>query len=138
MFCFVFWIFYTIPEVICTNEIKDIWWTIFCLALSCCCKDVWGEEKSSRVSKWHKRNAVIWDLHRSKRVSSNFETGIKHKFRYVDYPTKFLNSVINQLLTSKINNSFIIPTDLLEESKPFILVEIPCCEENGNAFKTFY
>ena len=40
-----------------------------------------------------------------------------------------LNSIINQFLTVKNNDSFIISTIVCEESKPFILVEIPYCEE---------
>ena len=62
---------------------------------------------------------------------------IKRKFRNADYPPKYLNNVINQFLTLKNNNSFIIPPDLFGKSKPFILVEIPCCEENENASKHF-
>ena len=62
---------------------------------------------------------------------------IKRKFRNADYPPKFLNSVIHQFLTPKNNDSFIILPDLFEESKPFILVEIPYCEKNENASKYF-
>ena len=94
----------------------------------------------SRVPKRYKRNAVIGDLHRSKRISSNFEMEIKvikRKFRNADYPPKFLNSVIHQFFTPKNNDSFIIPPDLFEESKLFILVEILCCEENEHASKHF-
>ena len=45
-----------------------------------------------RVSKWYKRNALIGDLHRSKRLSSNFEMEIKvikRKFWNADFPLKF-------------------------------------------------
>ena len=62
---------------------------------------------------------------------------IKRKFRNDDYPPKFLNSVIHQFFAPKNNDSFIIPPDLFEESKPFILVEIPYCEENKNTSKHF-
>ena len=62
---------------------------------------------------------------------------IKLKFRNADYPPKFLNSAIHQFFISKNNNSFIIPPDLFKESKPFIFVEIPYCEENGNVSKHF-
>ena len=92
---------------------------------------------SSRVPKWYKRNAAIGDLHRSKRISSNSEVEIKvikRKFLNADYPPKFLNSIIHQFFTPKNNDSFIIPPNLFEESKSFILVEIPYCEENENAF----
>ena len=62
---------------------------------------------------------------------------IKRKFRNADYPPKFLNSVINRFFTPKNKDSFIIPPDPFEESKPFILVEITYCEENENASKHF-
>ena len=62
---------------------------------------------------------------------------IKSKLRNYDYPPKFLNNVINQFLTPKNNDSFIIPPDLFEEHKLFVLVDIPYCEENENAFKHF-
>ena len=93
---------------------------------------------SSKVPKWYEWNAVIVDLHRSKRISSNFEMEIKvikRKFRNGGYPHKFVNSVIHQFFTAKNNDSFIDPPELFEESKPFILVEIPYCKENGNASK---
>ena len=80
------------------------------------------------------------DLHRSKRISSNFEMQIKvikRKFRNADYPPKFLNSVIHQFFTPKKNDSFVIPPDLFEESKLFILVELPDCEEKENTSKHF-
>ena len=50
----------------------------------------------------------------------------------------FLTSVIHQFCTPKNNNSFIISSDLFEDSKPFILVEIPYCEESENASKFFF
>ena len=87
---------------------------------------------SSRVPKQY--------LHRSKRISSNSEIAIKvikRKFQNAGYPPKFLSSAIHQFFTPKNNDSFIIPPDLFEESKPFILVEIPYCEENENASKHF-
>ena len=54
---------------------------------------------------------------------------IKRRFLNADYPPKFLNSVMHQFFTPKNNDSFIIPPDLFEESKPFILAEIPYCEK---------
>ena len=62
---------------------------------------------------------------------------IKEKFQNADYSPKFLNNVINQFLTPKNNGSFIIPPDVKGESKPFILVEIPYCEEKEIASKRF-
>ena len=79
-------------------------------------------------------------VHRSKRMSSNFEMEIKVikcTFKNADCPPKLLNSVINQFLTPKNNNLFIIPPDLFEKSKTVILIEITYCEENENASKLF-
>ena len=45
--------------------------------------------------------------------------------------------VIHQFITLKNNHSFIISPDFFGESKSFILVEIPYCEENENASKHF-
>ena len=50
----------------------------------------------------------------------------------------FLTSVIHQFCTPKSSNSFIISPDLFEDSKPFILAEIPYCEESENASKKFF
>ena len=50
----------------------------------------------------------------------------------------FLTSVIHQFCTPKNSNSFIISPDLFEDSKPFILIEIPYCEESENASKIFF
>ena len=61
---------------------------------------------------------LIGELHRSKRISSNFEMEIKvtkRIFRNADYPPKVLNSIIHQFFTPKNNHSFIIPPDLFEE-----------------------
>ena len=95
---------------------------------------------SSRVPKQYKRKAVMGDLHRSKRRSSNFEMEIKaiqQKFQNTGYPPKSLSSVISQFLTPKKNDLFIAARDLFEESQPFILDEILDCEEKYNASKYF-
>ena len=62
---------------------------------------------------------------------------IKRKFLNADYPPKFLNSVTHQFFIPKNKDWFIIPPNLFEESKSFILVEIRYCEENENASKHF-
>ena len=70
---------------------------------------------SSKFPMRYKQNAVIGDLHRSKKISSNFEMEIKvikRKYRNADYPPKFLNSVVHQLLTPKNSDSSIILPDI--------------------------
>ena len=48
-----------------------------------------------------------------------------------DYPLRFINSVVNEFQKGKEcgDESYIIPTSLLEIAKPLIFVEIPCCDE---------
>ena len=50
-------------------------------------------------SKSYKGNAINGDLHRSKRISSNFDKEIsliKEKFMKADHPLRFMNSVVNE------------------------------------------
>ena len=53
-----------------------------------------------------------------------------------DYPLRFINSVVNAFEKGKEcgDESFIIPRSLFEITKPFIFVEMPCCELNQNIF----
>ena len=80
--------------------------------------------------KRYKRNTINGDLHRSKRTASNFDEEtplIKEKFMKADYPLRLINSVVNEFQKGKEceDESFIIPTSLLEIAKPLIFVEIP-------------
>jgi len=97
---------------------------------------------SSKIPKRYKRNSVLGDLHRAKRISSDFQTEviyIKNKFLKADYPLRFIDSIVNNFnqCTTEKNDSFIIPPYLFEEEKPFILIEIPFCEKNENKSKDF-
>ena len=59
---------------------------------------------TSKTPKCYKRNTVNGDLHRSKRISSNFQEEIpviKKKFMEVDYPLSFINSVVNEFQKGK-------------------------------------
>ena len=52
---------------------------------------------SSNIPKRCKRNAISVDLHRSKLISSNFDTEvqiIKSKFKLLGYPLPFIDNVI--------------------------------------------
>ena len=76
------------------------------------------------------QSMVKYNLHHSKRISSNFDEGIpliKEKFMKADYPLRFINSVINEFQKGEEcgDESFIIPASLFEIAKPFIFVEIP-------------
>ena len=61
---------------------------------------------------------MIHDLHRLKRISSNFDKEIlpiKDKFMETDHPLHFIDSVINERQKSKDHGDerFITPPDLL-------------------------
>ena len=82
-----------------------------------------------------KQYTIKYDLHRSKRISSNFDEKIpliKEKFMKADYPLHFINSVVNEFQKGKEcgDESFIIPPSLFEITELFIFVEIPYCELN--------
>ena len=97
---------------------------------------------TSKTPKLYKRNTINGDLHRSKRISSNFDEEIpliKEKFMKADYPLRFINSVVNEFQKGKEcgDESFIISPSLFEITKPFIFVEIPYCELNEIKSKHF-
>ena len=86
---------------------------------------------TSKTPKRYKRNKINGDLHRSKRIPSNFdeETSLKkEKFMKANYQLRFINNAANEFQKCKEcgDESFIIPTGLFELAKPFIFVEIPC------------
>ena len=75
------------------------------------------------------QSMVKYNLHRFKRISSNFDEDIpliKQKFMKADQPLRFIKGVVNEFQKSKEcgYESFIIPTSLFEIAKPFIFVEI--------------
>ena len=97
---------------------------------------------TSKTPKRYKWNTINGDLHRSKRISSNFDEEIpliKEKFLKADYSLHFINSVFNEFQKDKEcgDESFIIPTSLFEIAKPLIFVEIPYCELNEIKSKHF-
>ena len=92
---------------------------------------------NSKIPKKYKRNVIIGDLHRSKRISTDFtkeKSFIKNKFEKGDFPTKFIDSVIKGFDYNATNkdqqDDFIIPPYFFEEPKPRIVVEIPFCKLN--------
>ena len=101
---------------------------------------------SSKVPKRYKRNAVVGDLHRAKRIGSDFEqevSNIKTKYRKADFPQRYVDSIIRQFAEEQQkatdSDSFLIPPGMFdeEEEKGFLLVEIPFCEKNEILLKTF-
>ena len=62
---------------------------------------------SSNIPKRYKRNAINADLHRLKRISTNFDKEIyriKRKLLAADYPEKFVESVIRNFENDKIES----------------------------------
>ena len=53
------------------------------------------------IPKRYKRNTITTDLYRAKRIPTNLDNElviIKKKFLAVDYPHRFINSVINTFI----------------------------------------
>ena len=87
---------------------------------------------NSKIPKKYKRQVIIGDLHRSKRISADFtkeKNIIKTKFKKADFPSKFIDSVIKGFEYNGRNKDqqgdFIILPYLFEEPKPRIVAEIP-------------
>ena len=91
----------------------------------------------------YKRNAINGDLHRAKRISSNFReetTIIKEKYQKAGFPLKFVCSVINNFcnpVPDVEEDLPLIPPYFFEQPAPFILIEVPYCPENERHSKYF-
>ena len=87
---------------------------------------------SSAVPKKYKRNVINGELHRAKKISSNFELEkrrILTKFKTAGYPIRFINSVIRSFENREEEQ--IIPNWLFEEEKKFVVrIQIPFCAKN--------
>ena len=95
----------------------------------------------SKIPKRYKRNTISGDLHRSRKIASNFDIeirAIKAKYNKAGYPRRFIGSIIRDFITPlDKDESFIIPPNMFEVKKPFLLLEIPYCEQNEIASKRF-
>ena len=100
--------------------------------------------RNSKIPKNYKRNVIIGDLHRSKRISTDFTKEKKYQKQIKktpDFPTKFVDSVMKRFEYNKRNkdqeDDFIIPPYLFEEPKPRIVVGFPFCDLNEKRVSTF-
>ena len=62
----------------------------------------------SKVPKHYKRYSLLGELHRAKKISSNFQKevkNIKEKFSKVNFALSFINSVVRQFNNSIYNNN---------------------------------
>jgi len=101
---------------------------------------------SSETPKRYKRNAITGDLHRSTRISDDIvkETNlIKQKFINANFPKRFIESVVadfkhkQELNSRKGEDSLIIPPGFFDSKPLVLLVELPYCQLNEKASKTF-
>ena len=93
----------------------------------------------SKIRKRYKRNTISGDLHRSRKIVSNFDIkirAVKAKYNKAGSPLRFIESVIQDFITPlDKHESFVIPPNMFVAKKPFLLLEIPYCEKNEIASK---
>ena len=85
---------------------------------------------SSKIPKRYRHKAIFVELHRAVRISANFDAEVSYtvnKFRKADCP-----NIANGFLksTNDLKDLHIIPLNLFETEKPFILTEIQFSERN--------
>ena len=91
---------------------------------------------NSAVPKSYKRNAIIGDVHRAKRISCDFDyeiSVIKSKYIKAGYPPKFVTSVINTCTVEK--EEPIIPPQMFDERKT-VYFQLPFCKTNEQKMKS--
>ena len=82
---------------------------------------------SWNIPKSYKRNAMNGDLHRAKRIATDFEkeiVQIKEKFLAANFPSRLINSVCNDFLNTDNNQKnidFIIPPGFFHVKPPVFL-----------------
>ena len=89
---------------------------------------------SSKTPKRYKRNIINGELHRAKKISSDFSKEIiriRNKFKHAGYPIRFINSVINEFGKPKVIHSE------PGEPKRRITVNLPFCADNEEFSKRF-
>ena len=88
----------------------------------------------SNIPKRYKRNIINGELHRAKKISSDFEKElirIRLKYKNAGYPPRFVNSVIASFIKPNSNkNSF-------QKDQHRIMINLPFCPQNEIFAKTF-
>ena len=90
---------------------------------------------NSAVPKSYKRNVIIGDVQRAKRIRCDFDYEIsvmKSKYIIAGYPPKFVTSVINTCLVEK--EEPIIPLQMFDERKT-VYLQLPFCKTNEQKMK---
>jgi hypothetical protein len=92
---------------------------------------------TTKIPKKLKRNIITNDLHRAKKISSDFKEEIKvikEKYNKADYPPRFVDSVIKSFEEKQSNT---VQDKREEDQKPFVLIRIPFCEKNEKISRNF-
>ena len=92
---------------------------------------------TSKIPVRYKRNAIISELHRAKKIVSNFDTEIKRvvtKYTAAGFPSRFDHSIIYNFDSNKDN--LIISQWFFDERKAFT-IHLPFSPSNERFVKTF-
>ena len=92
---------------------------------------------SSKVPFRYKKNAINGELHRAKKISSNFQSEIariKAKFLNAGFPHKVIESTINNF--NNVDEELMIPRWLFDERKT-IAINLPFSNKNEHFSKRF-
>ena len=84
-------------------------------------KSMYSVHWSSKVPFRYKKNAISGELHRAKKISSNFQSKIariKAKFLNAGFPYKVIESTINNF--NNADEELMIPKWLFDERKTIV------------------
>ena len=85
---------------------------------------------SSKVPYKYKRNAITGELHRAKRIASNFDNEtkrIRNKYRDAGYPKNVIENTIKNFNSKK--DELLIPPWLFDERK-HVTIRLPFSSKN--------
>ena len=93
---------------------------------------------TSKIPKKIKRNIITNDLHRARKISSNFNDEVKEikvKYEKARYPPRFVDSIIKDFKEkqSSVRDS----PEEQKDKKPLVLLRIPFCEKNEKTARHF-
>ena len=92
---------------------------------------------SLKVPFQYKKNAINGELHRAKKISSNFQSEIariKAKFLKASFPHKVIENTINNF--HNVEEELMIPRWLFDERKT-IMINLPFSNRNEHFSKKF-
>ena len=91
---------------------------------------------TSKIPKKIKRNNISNDLHRARKISSDFENEIKEikkKYEKANYPLRFVESIVRDFKNKEnivVNQAEKEKEKEKENKKPLLMLRIPYCEKN--------